>query len=396
MKNQPAAIVIGANIGALSIIRSLGRRSIQTILLTTDNSDYAAKSRYCRTVQCENFTENTILKKLQEIASSLDKKGVLFCTKDSTVLTVTAHRAELEELYHFVLPSFDVTTRLMSKQKFHEFATANGFAVPQTFFISGEEDIAKVGQSISYPCVIKPEFRDDKWVNQVSKLHKVLFAKNREEYQKYFYDYHLGEYQLIVQEWIEGSDAEVFFCLTYLNRKQEPLAVFTGQKIRQFPLLTGSTALAVSRKVPFLAEESIRLLQTAGCVGPCSVEFKFSKKSNRYFITEPTVGRVDTQEGSSISSGMDIPFLAYSDALGLNPIPVKSFQEGISWINEPEDYSSVRNYRMNGQLSLKELIASYKGKRAYALIAMDDPLPFITFLRSLLNRLFRKFSHSQN
>lgn len=396
MKNQPLAIVIGSNIGALSIVRSLGRKSVQVILLTSDFSEYAAKSRYCHKVKCDILNGNTLVKELKKIANSWDQKGVLFCTSDSSVLTLAEHRKELEQFYHFVLPPDNIVKMLMSKQQFHEFATRNEFKVPKTFFISCKEDIEKVRHLTSYPCVIKPEFRDNKWVQKVSGLDKILLAHTRGEYTKYFNCYDLSDHKLIVQEWIDGSDAEVYYCLTYINRNHEPLAIFTGRKIRQFPILTGSTSLAESKKVPSLAEESLRLLQTAGCTGLCSVEFKFSKKNNTFIITEPTIGRVDTQEGSSISSGMDIPFIAYLDAQGLEPAPLKSFQEGIRWINESEDYSSVRNYLKNKNMNLKELIASYKGKRSYALKAMDDPLPFISFFYNLVKRGFRKFSCFQN
>ena len=199
-----------------------------------------------------------------------------------------------------------------------------------------------------------------------------------------------------MQEWIEGTDKDVFYCLTYINSKHKPIAVFTGKKIRQYPVLTGSTSLAESKWTPHIAEESIRLLRTAGCIGICSVEFKYSKKDNIFLITEPTVGRTDTQEGSSINSGMDIPYVAYLDALGQDPEPLTYFREGIKWINEPEDYNSVLNHLKNGNITLKELVASYKGKRTYALKAKDDPLPFIAFLGEKLKRGILRLFNNQN
>jgi D-aspartate ligase len=311
-------------------------------------------------------------------------------------LTVSDHEDELKAYYHFILPPKKTIEMLMNKRLFHEFATQNGFNVPNTFFIKNKEDIEKIGNLSSYPCVIKPEFRDLSWISDVSKIHKILFAASKDEFFSLFKNYNISDKSLVVQEWIDGSDADVYYCLTYINRNQEPLAVFTGKKIRQFPILTGSTAFAESKWNPYVAAESVRLLKKAGCIGICSMEFKHSKKDNEYKITEPTVGRTDTQEGSSINSGMDIPYIAYLDALGQNPEPLHYFCEGIKWINEPEDYSSVRNYIKNKNISLKELICSYKGKRTYALKAMDDPLPFITFIGNLLKKGFCSFAHFQN
>ncbi|MFX0137458.1 MAG: hypothetical protein ACFFDN_27710, partial [Candidatus Hodarchaeota archaeon] len=324
------------------------------------------------------------------------QKGILFCTSDLSVLTVSEHENELKEYYHFVLPSKQTIEMLMSKKLFYEFAFKNGFNVPKTFFISNKEDIEQVSATASYPCIIKPEYRDDYWNTKVSTINKILYAKSRDEYFNFFKNFDISNRPLIVQEWIDGTDEDVFYCLTYMNRNHEPLAVFTGKKIRQFPVLTGSTAFAESIREPYIAKESIRLLKTAGCVGICSVEFKRSPKDNIFKITEPTVGRTDTQEGSSINSGMDIPYIAYLDALGQNPEPLSHFTEGVKWINEPEDYNSVRAYLKNKKISLKELISSYKGKRTYALRAIDDPLPFLAFLGGMMKRGIHKFSKNQN
>ena len=393
-KNRPTAVVIGLSINALSIIRSLGRKSINVIAISSNLSAYAAKSRYCRVVYCEQLNGEILIKKLKDVGSSLGQKGILFCTSDLSVLTVSEHQTELEQYYNFVMPSKEITEKLMSKKLFHEFALNNGFNVPQTFFTCNQEDVERVGHKISYPCIIKPEYRDKYWETNVSLIDKILYAESKDEYFTFFKKFKISNVPLIVQEWIEGTDRDVYYCLTYINRNHEPLAVFTGKKIRQFPVLTGSTAFAESIKEPYIADESIRLLKTAGCIGICSVEFKHCKKDNVYKITEPTVGRTDTQEGSSINAGIDIPYIAYLDALGQNPEPLNHFSEGIKWINEPEDYNSIRSYLSNNNITIKELISSYKGKRTYALKALDDPLPFLAFIGGKLkNGIFRLFKN---
>jgi predicted ATP-grasp superfamily ATP-dependent carboligase len=278
----------------------------------------------------------------------------------------------------------------MNKKLFHEFAVQNDFDVPKTLFVHGEKDIHRVGYTTSYPCLIKPAYHEKNWENHVSKIDKILHVKSRNEYFNFFRNYNLSNDPLIVQEWIEGSDEDVFYCLAYINRKKEPAALFTGKKIRQYPVLTGSTSVAEGKRNAHVSEQSEKLLKTAGCIGICSVEFKYSKKDDVYYITEPTVGRTDTQEGSGIDAGMDIPYIAYLDALGYDHEPVMYFREGIKWINEPEDYNSVSMYLKRRGMSIGELIASYRGKRTYALSAIDDPLPFITFLcQKVKSRIFR-------
>jgi predicted ATP-grasp superfamily ATP-dependent carboligase len=394
--NKPAAVVIGSSINALSTIRSLGRKSVDVIAINTNNTDYVAKSRYCKVICCNELYGITLVRKLIEIGRSSERKRVLFCTSDMNVLTVSKYRKQLQDYYHFVLPPDNTIKMLMNKKLFHKFSCKHNFTVPKTLFVRRKNDIEKVGNETSYPCLIKPEYRDKNWETNVSKIDKILYIKSKNEYFRLFKNFNILNNPLIVQEWIEGTDEDVFYCLTYINRNHEPMAVFTGKKIRQFPVLTGSTSLAESKKKPPIIKESLRLLRTSGCIGICSVEFKYSKKENSFFITEPTVGRTDTQEGSSIESGIDIPYIAFLDALGLDPKPLKNFREGIKWINEPEDYNSIRSYIKNKKITFKELLASYRGRRTYALKAIDDPLPLTAFLYEMLIKGITKRLKMQN
>lgn len=385
-KSKPTAVVIGISINSLSIIRSLGRKYINVIAIHHNNTDYVAKSRYCRVVYCKKLYGKILVKKLISIGKSTKKEKVLFCTSDMSVLTVSKYRELLKEYYKFVLPPDFTVKMLMNKKLFYKFASKNNFNVPKTFFVSDKRDIDRIGNATCYPCLIKPEYRDNNWDMNVSKIDKILYVKSKNEYFRCIGNINILNNPLIVQEWVEGTDKDVFYCLTYINRNHEPIAVFTGKKIRQFPVLTGSTSIAESLWVPQIAEESLKLLRASGCIGICSVEFKYSKRYNVFYVTEPTVGRTDTQEGSSIESGLDIPYIAFLDALGHDPEPLTSFREGIKWINEPEDYNSVRAYLKNKKISFIKLIASYRGKRTYALKAMDDPLPFIAFLYEKLKK----------
>ena len=384
--NYPPVVVVGTGITALSIIRSLGRRGIKVIAIDTDFGDYGAKSKYCQLKLCRNLHTKSLIEALVDIGKSLSEKAVLFCTSDISVLNVSVHTREIDKYYNFVLPSHHVIEMLMRKNLFCDFAVTNHFLVPKTHFTHNENEVKKAANEITYPCVIKPEYRDETWSSLVSSVDKVLFAESKSVYLDYFRKFNISNKDLVIQEWIEGDDHDVFFCLTYINRGSKPLAVFTGRKIRQYPVLTGSTSFAESIWIPSIADESIRLLKKSGCIGFCSVEFKRSKEDQRFYVIEPTVGRPDTQEGISVSSGMDIPYVAYLDAIGENPEPLNHFKEGIKWINEPIDFYSIQSYLKNKNSSFKKLAVSYKGKRAYALWAIDDPLPTLCFVWDKIKR----------
>ena len=398
-RNNPPVVIAGLNDAALSIVRSLGRKRIYVIGLYDGNSpSYYIRSKYCsKKLKSALSGEPLVDILINKVAKNLEETAVLFCTNDHSVLTISKYEEQLRPFFKFVLPSYEVTSGQISKREFHKFAVSNSFLVPNTFFTNGAEEIEKVAEKISFPCVIKPEFRDRKWEEKVPV--KVLYAESKQDFLNLIREYQIHQTSLVVQEWIDGDDAEVYFCLLYINRNHKPLAVCVARKLRQYPHLTGSTSVAETVLLPEIAVESLRLLNTAGCVGFCSVEFKKSIKDGRYYITEPTIGRPDTQEGICLSAGIDIPWIAYLDAIGQDLVPSGEFKKGIKWINEPLEFYTFQNYFRNG-FRLRDFMSIYKGsRRSYALWAHDDPVPALTFLKEKMRagagRLLKLHSNRQ-
>ena len=121
--------------------------------------------------------------------------------------------------------------------------------------------------------------------------------------------YGISDIPLVIQEWIEGDDTDLYFCLMYINKNSRPLAVCTGKKLRQHPHLAGTLSVAEAVWIEEVAEESLKLLTPSGCKGFCSVEFKYSKVNGKFYVIEPTIGRADSQEGMSVMAGIDIPYI---------------------------------------------------------------------------------------
>jgi len=385
-KSYPPVVVVGLNDAALSIVRSLGRKGIRIIGLYDDDChDYYTSSKYCPVkLRRPLYDEPLVDTLIKDVASSLKELAVIFCTNDNTVLTVSKYEDELRPFFRFVLPPYEVTNGQISKREFHKFALSNSFLVPNTFFANGPEEIEKGVEKISFPCVIKPEFRDRTWEEKVPV--KVLYAESKQNFLNLIREYQIQQTSLVIQEWIDGDDSEVYFCLSYIGRNHKPLAVCVARKLRQYPHLTGSTSVAETVLHPEIAVESLRLLNTAGCIGFCSVEFKQSKRDGRFYVTEPTIGRPDTQEGICIGAGIDIPWIAYLDAIGQDLVPSGEFKKGIKWINEPLEFYTFQDYFRNG-FRLRDFMSIYKGgRRSYALWAHDDPVPVLTFLKEKIGK----------
>jgi len=379
-RNYPPAVVIGLNAASLSIIRSLGRKGIRVIGLYENLSHCCSKSKYLseKLYQKPLSDEPLIDRLLKEVVPTLRESAVLFCATDESVLTISEHQHQLRPHFQFILPNYEVIRTQISKKKFHEFASSNSFPVPNSFFTNGIDDTKKIADEISFPCIVKPEYKDSSWHTKLPNK-KVLYADSKEDLLLQIEHYRIEDRPLIIQEWIPGDDSDLYFCLLYLNQKAEPLAVFTGKKLRQHPHLAGTLSVAESIWVPEIADLSVRLLRAAGCVGFCSVEFKFSRADGKFYVIEPTVGRPDSQEGFCVSTGLDIPYMAYREALGENCTNLGDFTRGMKWIDEELAYYTIQEY-FRKTLKLSDLRSLFKGKRAYSLWAKDDPFPALSFI----------------
>ena len=68
----------------------------------------------------------------------------------------------------------------------------------------------------------------------------------------------------VVQEWIEGGDADVHFCLVYRDRAGREVAYQTGRKLVQWPVGTGDTALGTTTEDPTLHRLTEQVFDRAG------------------------------------------------------------------------------------------------------------------------------------
>jgi len=379
-KNYPPAVVIGLNAAALSVIRSLGRKGIHVIGLYENPSHCCAKSKYLseKLFQEPLCDEPLIDRLLKQLVPTLRDSAVLFCATDESALTISKYQDLLRPHFRFIIPNYEVVRTQISKRRFHEFASANSFSVPKSFFTNGLDETRNIAKKITFPCIVKPEYKDSDW-NKKLKNQKVLYADSKQSLLLQIEHHQIRDRSLIIQEWIPGDDSDLFFCLLYMNKHSEPLAVFTGKKLRQHPHLAGTLSVAESIWVPKIADLSIELLKAAGCVGFCSVEFKYSKAEDKYYVIEPTVGRPDSQEGFCISAGLDIPYLAYREAIGENLTTLGEFTRGIKWIDEELTYYTIQEY-FRKTLNFRDLRSLFAGSRAYSLWARDDPWPALHFL----------------
>jgi D-aspartate ligase len=194
--------------------------------------------------------------------------------------------------------------------------------------------------------------------------------------------------EMITQEWIEGGDSDVYFCLQYRSRSS-PTYSFVGRKICQWPPLVGGTASCVS--APEVYDELVAMTEKffaqVGFVGIGSMEYKRDSRDGRFYMVEPTVGRTDYQEEVATLNGVNLPFAAYCAEIGRAYSPSSSLSTPRIWRDKP----SYLNARATGALDLASEV-SPGAKVVDAHFRFDDPMPFVALKMEPIKRRLRRMS----
>jgi predicted ATP-grasp superfamily ATP-dependent carboligase/peptidoglycan/xylan/chitin deacetylase (PgdA/CDA1 family) len=379
-------VVLGLGQNGLATVRALGRKGVPVIGLEAKLDRPTARSRYCiPMLRPDVRSEQGLLDALVDLGRALPHKGVLFPSGDLNLLAVSEHRARLAPYYHVALPEPEAVRLILDKQAFYRWAEARGFAIPRTHVLRGE-DPRPLARDLRYPVLVKPHLRDAGW--RGTHGVKLFEVHSPDELLRTVDALALHHPQLLLQEYVPGPEDQLVFSLTYLDAQLEPLGMFTGRKLRQFPPRFGTSSLAQSCRDPEVVEHSLAILRALSYRGYGSVEFKRDPRDGRLRIIEVT-GRTWYPHGLATACGVNLPYLAYRDLLGHPVERVTSFADGVKWIEEDRDLRAALQWRAEGHFRLGAWLGSYRGRRVWAISAVDDPRPGLHLARQWTRSIVR-------
>jgi predicted ATP-grasp superfamily ATP-dependent carboligase len=317
-----------------------------------------------------------------EIGRSLKQKAVLFPCLDEWVFAVARHASELGE--YFTLPFSDIDTveRILDKNLLYRKCEERGIPIPRTYYV-GEQTPEQISLEISYPCIVKPALQRA-FTNEFGE--KVLRANNREDFLGLCK--RAGHHPLLAQE-IVGAGVDSFYSLcSYIGRDGQAKGTFVGRKLEQYPPDFGTACLVDSRYVDEIVERGVDILKEFGYHGISEVEFIYDDRSREYKLLDINT-RVWKWIGLPISAGIDLPWLAYADAVFGNVEAAPGQGDGLRWVYL-KDYIALRRQTPGVQettLTRQEwldLIAGSENSQIVdAVFSVDDPEPFVQMIESL-------------
>jgi predicted ATP-grasp superfamily ATP-dependent carboligase len=322
-------VVVGGSVAGLGAARSLAAARTSVVLLDTSRFNAALWSRHCSSRVVASVSGKPLIDELKAIARGFAQPPLLILTQDAAVEAVSQGRAELEPFYRFLLPSPETVDLLNDKGQFHDFASREGFPVPRGIVITATGGIAEL-DSMAAPVVVKPARKSGL---QLAGLDRATRFDTIDAAKAHCAALLKHNADAIVQQWIEGPDHGIYFCLFFCDAAGQPLRIFTGRKLSAFPPGVGSTAtcIAAPNVQAQLEALTVRLTTKVRFAGMGGLEFKRNERTGEFVIIEPTVGRTDWQEEIATLSGVNIPMAALAFASGRPVGPAACGSAAVAW-----------------------------------------------------------------
>jgi len=378
VKNKlTSVVVLDITWGGYGILRSLAPYNIPLIGLYPDASMPESKTRLCSRKHRFKDDED-VLALLTSLPELQSERPVLMLTTDAYVTFYMEHRELLDSLYLIDMPDTDLFDLLLDKEKFSDYALKHEIPIPKTLVIQKTSDLQQIADISRFPVIIKPSLKSRRWFE--ARLGKAVYIADAEEFIAVCNKALLYSENLIMQEWIVGNDSNVHYCLGYFGETGDVIALFTGYKLRQWPVGTGSTATTTIVDNKWVEKETKKVFKKLGLKGFGSMEFKRNNQDGRYYVTEPTVGRVNQQEYVSTLNGVNIPLIAYNHLTNTEIAAYPPKKLPVIYIDERVEIASACVHLKRELLNLSEWWKSLQGYRAYRFWTSKDPLVFFNFV----------------
>lgn len=378
----PAIVLQASGPNALGLVRCLGRAGVPVIACDHDRNALGLLSRYAtpRITRDPLTDRDGFLEDLEAIGRSLPDKGVLFPTHDEAIAAIGPVEDHLAQWFHRPWSPWDVMENILDKRHQHAVARSIGFPVPTTVEPTGEADMVALSRDLRFPVILKPGYAPE---FRRRFRAQVLEAANPEELRRQW-DL-AAEYGPQISEVIPGGDDALWTLGSYRAAGGEPLASFTGRKLRQWPPHFGTARAAESRWDQDLAIRGHQLLDALKFHGISQVEVKRDARDGRDYLIEVNP-RSWLWISLSAAVGVNVPLACHLDAAGVPRAWPPGHRSGVRWTLLMKHLVASAREVSRGQWSAREFAASIRPPIRDGVLSLSDRRPALAQLRRLARR----------
>jgi D-aspartate ligase len=392
--STPVVILDSERHGALGIARSLGRLKVPIYVVHFEEGTPAFASRYCcgRFIYGDLGYTQGLVTFLLTVSRRIGRRSILIPTSDHAALFVAENSEALKRSFVFPDQQLGLVRSLRDKREMYGLAKRLGIPTAETVFPATRQDLLDSVKGASFPMVLKGI--DGTRLKERIGESKTLFIvySERELLQNYDAFEDPQAPNLMLQEYIPGSDDTVWMFNGYFNERSECLFGLTGKKIRQCPIHRGVTSLGACLSNEVVEKTTLGFMKAIGYKGILDIGYRYDARDGVYKVLD-----LNPRIGSSFrlfvsQDGMDVARALYLDLTG-QPVARGAPCEGRKWLVEDLDVVSCFRYARERELSLKAWIQSLHGVQETAYFALDDPLPLgaicLADIKEFIGRLMK-------
>jgi D-aspartate ligase len=385
--------VLGDGANALSVAQCLGRNGIPVHVFGKNRRCIAATSRYVIS-RCHVDEDNpgNLVRAVISKADALGIRPVLMCSSDHFLQLVSDNRDQLDGRFHIALPATDAVNTVLNKGQFNEFCSKNGTPVPRSWSPESEADCDDICEASPFPVIIKPVIAHNAEAEKFQKdgeFAKMILVSNGQELTRYFRELRAHGANVLVQEYIDGPDDEHYSYVSYRNSNSEEVVGAGIRKLRITPIHGGVATFVEIADDPELGRISNELLDKLSYIGISSVCFKRNCRNGKLICHELN-GRFPLAQSATQLAGVNLPLVAYQDAVGIGVETTESSNRSGNWIMLDGDIFAFRDYRKAGELTFSQWLGSLRDIRICVEFSTDDLRPFFFWLKSMFARILGK------
>jgi predicted ATP-grasp superfamily ATP-dependent carboligase len=371
---------------SLGIIRSLG--SVGTPVFAVQRNPFipSGVSRYISGKflwKADGKNTDQFLEGMETIAKILDRPTILVPADDLSAILIAEHADVLASWFRFARPPAALPRAVANKRNLYDLCQHLGIACPHTVFPNSRKEWLDFAKSARLPVVVKVI---EPWLAPRG-LKTTAIVSERQELMDYCdrHGWQVPPTALMIQEMIPSSASEDWFVHGYCDARSNPVAIFTGVKLRSYPAFAGPTTLARSVKNDGLQRQTIELLTAISYCGIMDLDYRLDHRDGRYNLLDfnPRVGAQFRLFKDA--DGTDVVRALHLDLTDRTP-RVGPQIEGRTFVAEIQDLFASGAYWRSGALTVKDWWRSLRGIDETAWYASNDPVPFVLMCIHIFSR----------
>jgi predicted ATP-grasp superfamily ATP-dependent carboligase len=318
---------------------------------------------------------------LSELAR--DRDGVLIPGSDPAIEFLVHQRSRLpDRLRSFESPN-SAHLKVMDKVSVYELAAREQVRFPWTLRLGSRAELDAIAGEARYPCLMKPAVAHQ-W-RRLFGAWRVFVLRDPDDLKLRAGPALDAGVELLICEYVPGEDRNLEGVTVVRDAEGGYPVVYGRRKLRQYPPGFGSVSLFETAEVPEMMAMATRLLEAAGFVGIAAVEAKRHADTGELVLIEINA-RIPQGFTLGDASGTDASWRLYATLAGI-PLPPRPPQtNGVKVIVPDLEPRAAIASLVQRRVTLRELLASYRGVRDLSGLSLRDPGPLLGFAAKQMQR----------